>query len=218
MLLMDSPAAVHGRGLFHVPGGFLNLIQFSAQNYCYPEKRIVPYATSSDRKTGGRFHAPMNWRNVMNNSRSRQIRYSSLLSFFFLPCIFLPVVGCHRDVAGVGPGEVRATGVRWVDVDAGGSTSGIQVQSTALLPTTSIMFELPYDGYVTLSICDGLDNPVARPIDNQHLPAGVFQVDFNAGGLASGIYLYTLVVRGVNAEGAASEVLYSKSRKMMLLK
>jgi hypothetical protein len=154
----------------------------------------------------------------MYNSLSQLVRSSSFPAFFVLTSVILLFVGCHRDVAGVEPGEVRMTGVRWVDVDAGGSRSGIEVLSTTLLPTTTIEFELPTDGYVTLSICDGIDDPVAKPIDNQHLPAGVFQVNFNAAGLASGVYVFTLAVRGVTPQGTASQVIYTRSRKMMLLK
>jgi hypothetical protein len=155
----------------------------------------------------------------MNHPRSQSVRSSSFLSFIVLTCVLL-LSGCHRDIAGIEPGEVRVVAARWVDVEPGGSKSGIEVLSTDLLPTTTIRFDMPYAGYVTLSICDGINNPVARPINDTHLSAGIYEVNFNATGLASGVYIFTLVVRGGVAipEGTAPPVIYSKSRKMMLLK
>ena len=142
------------------------------------------------------------------------IRASLLLSL--LSVLF--VAGCHRDIAGVGPGDTYVASARWVDVEPGGSKSGIKVAPAAIMSETIIDFALPYAGFVSLSVCDGLDVPVVQLIDNRHLSAGIYAVQFTATDLASGVYIFKLVVRGVSAQGTASGVVYSDARKMMLLK
>ncbi len=58
-------------------------------------------------------------------------------------------------------------------------------------PTTTIQFTLAHAGQVTLDVYDVLGRQVARLVDQQ-LPAGPHQAVFNASGLSSGVYLYTL--------------------------
>jgi len=73
-------------------------------------------------------------------------------------------------------------------------------------PTTQITFNLDKSGYTVLSIYNLLGQIVAKPVAN-HLPAGSYQITFDASHLAGGIYFYKLECAGqVNV------------RKMMLLK
>lgn len=73
-------------------------------------------------------------------------------------------------------------------------------------PTTQIAFNLDKSGYTVLSIYNLLGQIVAKPVAN-HLPAGSYQITFDASHLAGGIYFYKLESAGqVNV------------RKMMLLK
>ncbi len=58
-------------------------------------------------------------------------------------------------------------------------------------PTTVISFQLTENSLVTLKVYDVLGNEVAT-IVNEEKPAGTYRVDFDASGLASGIYLYKL--------------------------
>jgi len=58
-------------------------------------------------------------------------------------------------------------------------------------PTTAIVFGLPKSSFVTLKIYDVRGNAVAELL-TQHLDAGNYSVDWNANGLASGVYYYRL--------------------------
>jgi len=79
-------------------------------------------------------------------------------------------------------------------------------------PTTKIKFTVPVTlsevegSFVTLKVYDVLGNTVATLV-NEVKPAGTYEVNFNANGLASGLYFYTL---------NAGE--YSQTKKMILLK
>jgi hypothetical protein len=59
-------------------------------------------------------------------------------------------------------------------------------------PTTQIRYSIVNGGIVTLKVFDLLGREVATLV-NEEKPAGTYQVEFNAKGLASGIYFYTLV-------------------------
>jgi hypothetical protein len=58
-------------------------------------------------------------------------------------------------------------------------------------PTTIIRFGLPHASRVSLKIYDVLGQEVATLV-NEEKPAGVYDVRFNAAGLASGMYVYQL--------------------------
>lgn len=73
-------------------------------------------------------------------------------------------------------------------------------------PLTIIKFQIPEDGFVVLKIYDLLGNEVKILLKEQR-PAGIYELNFNAGSLASGIYLYRIQVND-----------YIFTRKMMLLK
>ncbi len=73
-------------------------------------------------------------------------------------------------------------------------------------PATTIAFDLPVSGRVRLKIYDTLGREVATLLDDR-LPAGRHRVNFDAGALASGIYLYRL-----------SSGLHQLTRRMLLVK
>jgi len=77
-------------------------------------------------------------------------------------------------------------------------------------PTTTINYELPVKGRVTLELFDILGRRVATLIDTEQ-PEGYYQYRFNAAetanGLASGVYIYRLRAGSFNA-----------TKKMVLLK
>ncbi|MBZ0183847.1 MAG: T9SS type A sorting domain-containing protein, partial [Melioribacteraceae bacterium] len=70
----------------------------------------------------------------------------------------------------------------------------------------SIEYTVPSSEYVTLKVYDILGNEVAELV-NEQKQAGTYEVNFNAGNLSSGFYIYKLQA------GKFSQV-----RKMMLLK
>jgi len=58
-------------------------------------------------------------------------------------------------------------------------------------PTTIIHYEIPYDGLVTLKIYDELGREV-KTLVNQYQSKGKYDINFNGGNLASGVYFYQL--------------------------
>jgi hypothetical protein len=59
-------------------------------------------------------------------------------------------------------------------------------------PTTTIAFTLPHTGMASLKVFNALGQEVATLI-NGNIPAGAHEVQFNAAGLASGVYFYKLI-------------------------
>jgi photosystem II stability/assembly factor-like uncharacterized protein len=73
-------------------------------------------------------------------------------------------------------------------------------------PSTKISFSIPQSGYTTLKVFDVLGNEVANIIEGE-LNAGSYELRFDASGLSSGIYFYSLT-SGV----------FTKTMKMILTK
>jgi glucuronoarabinoxylan endo-1,4-beta-xylanase len=73
-------------------------------------------------------------------------------------------------------------------------------------PSTSLSYQLPENSFVSLKVFDLLGREVATLV-NQEQASGKYRVEFNAGNIPSGIYIYML-----NAGN------YKETKKMMLLK
>ncbi|NWG26903.1 MAG: T9SS type A sorting domain-containing protein [Ignavibacteriaceae bacterium] len=73
-------------------------------------------------------------------------------------------------------------------------------------PATIISWQSPVSSHQTLKIYDVLGNEVATLV-NEFLPAGIYEAEFNASGLASGLYLYRLQTVG-----------FVETKKMILMK
>ena len=73
-------------------------------------------------------------------------------------------------------------------------------------PSTIISFQIPERGQAKLKVFDALGNEVATVVD-EIMEAGIHELEFNAAGLTSGVYIYTLI---------SGE--FSQSQKMLLLK
>jgi hypothetical protein len=58
-------------------------------------------------------------------------------------------------------------------------------------PSTTISFELPYSGVVSLKVFDILGREFETLVD-EYKSSGSYNVQFNSGGLASGVYFYQL--------------------------
>lgn len=58
-------------------------------------------------------------------------------------------------------------------------------------PSTVISYRLPVTGFVSLKIFDVLGNEVATLVD-EYKPAGLYEVEFDASHLPSGVYMYRL--------------------------
>ena len=73
-------------------------------------------------------------------------------------------------------------------------------------PSTTIRYQIPQDGIVTLKIYDILGSEVATLV-NEEKVAGKYEVNFNASSLASGVYIYKIQSSS-----------FVNSKKMILLK
>lgn len=73
-------------------------------------------------------------------------------------------------------------------------------------PSTKIKFQIPNSGLVTLKVYDILGNEMATLV-NEQKSAGVYEINFNASALSSGIYFYKLQAGN-----------FIETRKMILLK
>lgn len=73
-------------------------------------------------------------------------------------------------------------------------------------PTTTISYQLPENGFVTIKVFDLLGKEIATLVDGNRT-AGYHKVNFDATRLTSGIYIYT-----INAGK------YNQSKKMILMK
>jgi tetratricopeptide (TPR) repeat protein len=73
-------------------------------------------------------------------------------------------------------------------------------------PTTTIKYDLPAEGLVTLEVFDLLGKKITTLV-NEIKPVGTYELVFNASSLASGVYIYKLQAGS-----------FVSSRKMILLK
>jgi hypothetical protein len=73
-------------------------------------------------------------------------------------------------------------------------------------PSTTIKFQVPNSSFVNLKVYDILGNEVATLV-NEEKPSGTYEVSFDAKGLSTGIYFYT-----INAGN------FVETKKMILMK
>ena len=80
-----------------------------------------------------------------------------------------------------------------IEVDLNGVTSFSLEQNypNPFNPSTVIAYQLPVTGFVRLKVFDVLGNEVAVLV-NENKPAGSYEVNFDAGSLSSGVYIYKL--------------------------
>ena len=79
-------------------------------------------------------------------------------------------------------------------------------------PSTKISWQSPVGSHQTLKIYDLLGNEVAVLVD-EFKQAGIYEVEFNASQLSSGIYFYTLKVYPVSGAGG-----FVETKKLILMK
>ena len=73
-------------------------------------------------------------------------------------------------------------------------------------PSTLIKFDIPERAFVSLTIYDAVGREIGSPIRSV-LSAGGYSIEWNAGGLSSGVYFYR-----INAGN------FSEIKKMLLIK
>ncbi|HOJ19186.1 MAG TPA: T9SS type A sorting domain-containing protein [Ignavibacteriaceae bacterium] len=105
-------------------------------------------------------------------------------------------------------GQFKYSDEVMVDYTAPVSYSLTQNYPNPFNPSTTIKYQLPSDKFVSLKVFNSLGEEV-QTLVNGLVKAGSHQVEFNANGLSSGIYLYVLRV---------GEDEYVKTMKMILMK
>jgi hypothetical protein len=81
-------------------------------------------------------------------------------------------------------------------------------------PSTTISFQLPEAGHVTLKVFDILGREITTLV-NKVKDAGYYTVQFDGSNLVSGVYIYTISTTGIEP-GSSSK--FIKSNKMLLIK
>jgi hypothetical protein len=119
------------------------------------------------------------------------------------------------------PGNHVITEVKDDHIGVAGEFALEQNYPNPFNPTTVVSCQLPVASAVRLAVYDMLGREVAV-LANGRMEAGRHEVEFNASGLASGVYTYRLQVRpldsaiGRDSKSGAGE--YVQSKKMMVLK
>ncbi|MFI5237036.1 MAG: phospholipase D-like domain-containing protein, partial [Ignavibacteriales bacterium] len=111
----------------------------------------------------------------------------------------------YNETGGTGTFIVPVVGVEESEI-AEFSYSLYQNYPNPFNPVTTIRFEVPISQQVELSVFDMLGREV-KVLYNDFAPAGIVTVDFNANGLASGVYFYRLKTQD-----------FVTSKKLLLLK
>ena len=81
-------------------------------------------------------------------------------------------------------------------------------------PTTTIQFQLREPARVTLRIYNALGQEVSRLLDHTDLDEGDQDVEFDGGGLASGVYFSRLEITSLETNAT----IYYQTKKMLLIK
>lgn len=88
-------------------------------------------------------------------------------------------------------------------------------------PSTNISWQAPASSWQTLKIYDLLGNEVATLVD-EYKPAGRYEYQWNASGLASGVYIYKLQATSIGGQAgdplASSGQGFVETKKLILIK
>ncbi len=79
-------------------------------------------------------------------------------------------------------------------------------------PVTTIHYQVPMSSNVTISVYDLLGRKVIDLVNSHKMP-GDYQVDWNAAGQASGVYIYQIIAISDNGQKK-----FAETRKMLLVK
>jgi hypothetical protein len=142
--------------------------------------------------------------------------HSRINNSFFTPTTFKGAIGTNNWTAGwvvwnpqniVYTSPYTVTSVR--EIAGSGMPENYSLSQNypnPFNPATVINFSLPKSGMATLKVYDMVGREVATLV-NEYRNSGTFAVDFDASGLASGMYLYKLSTEN-----------FTRVKKMMLLK
>jgi hypothetical protein len=104
--------------------------------------------------------------------------------------------GSFGIVAGKKIATLTTIGIEQISSEIPNKYSLEQNHPNPFNPVTNISFNIPKAGNIKLIIFDMLGKQISTPVD-QDLGPGIYNVDFNAPALSSGIYFYSLLADGV---------------------
>jgi len=88
-------------------------------------------------------------------------------------------------------------------------------------PSTTIIYSIPHQGYVTIEVFDVIGSEVSTLIEGE-LPPGNYKVEFDASNLTSGIYFYRIQAlpsgRQAGNSASSSGQGFVETKKMILLR
>jgi hypothetical protein len=149
---------------------------------------------------------------------------TSMMAHLVITCIVILYAGCGRDNGPMLPTGPSEHASKWIEVKDGQyPPSSLQIflsqnYPNPFNPTTVILFTLPRNGVVSLTVYDGRGIEVVRLLDSRLTVAGVFEVRWNASNLGSGVYVFGLAYQEVDQGGRAIAGIVTMSKKMMLIK
>jgi hypothetical protein len=108
-------------------------------------------------------------------------------------------------------GSYEYSNIVYADVNVVNEFSLEQNYPNPFNPTTKISWQSSVDSWQTLKIYDILGNEVLTLV-NEHKQAGNYEVEMNATGFASGVYIYTLSISN------NGEQLFRDSKQMLMIK
>ena len=118
-----------------------------------------------------------------------------------------------RYIEAGGTGNIVITGIKQRSNKAPDRFYLYQNYPNPFNPSTSISFSIPRESFVTLKIFNILGQKIKTLVDKRET-AGSYKVNFNAAGLSSGIYFYS--IEAVSKGGGAGN--YYSVKKMIYLK
>jgi hypothetical protein len=138
------------------------------------------------------------------------------INILFISLLIL-LSGCKGSTIEAPPPASSQNMMKWVVLEESGDqrvTLDIGPRYFTPNPSTQIGFDIPVNSIVTLTIYDEQNIPVAKILDHEYLDAGQNYVEFNASNIASGVYLYLIIVQPNESSGTS----YKAVKKMMLVK
>jgi len=133
--------------------------------------------------------------------------------YLHLPSPFVPTVVAPTNDLTDAPEDFED----WNPEDAEGvpvAMSLIQNFPNPFNPTTTLAFRLAEDANVTVTVFDMLGREVGTLVNREEYDAGVQTLEFDATGLASGIYFYRVSAENIETGAQIAPIV----GKMMLLK
>jgi hypothetical protein len=109
--------------------------------------------------------------------------------------------------------DSEITGIQNTGMEIPSNYSLSQNYPNPFNPATTISFSLPSQSVVSLKVFDALGREVSILI-SEELPAGTYAQQWNAEGLASGVYFYRLSVGSLAGQAGV----FSETKKFILLR